>query len=476
MVLLLLVLAGPLSLLPLAFIARWWPRTAAASMLAGGLSAIILTLHPFGLRFVAFNLWNEVWPAVVLVSLVPMVFGVLLLLAQPSSLRSSLIAAVLVALVGSVGLTEGTKSWEASLRFRTLHPVTFLAFAPDGEHLLAAYQSGLLMSGVVTVSAIDVRTGKATPIAEATNRHLLTPDRTKLIIARGETLQTDLWDVAKGQASNLGKFYGPMAVSATGLLALTSKGGVQIVDTRTGTRLGALKFESTRWLAFSPDGRTLAVGGSKQIDGQWKSSSDIALWDVSSSTVRTLTGRPEEEALRAQFSPDGTILAILAGKQSNQPGGRLFLRLWSMKEGRELQSLEEAVYGDSAWFTPDSKTLLTSQEDARILQKGPPTSTTSLWDTQTWRRKGTMRGSGEWAWSPDNATIARVEFHEQLGFGVGFWSVADGSRLGEFEVVEFLPGAIAFAPDGKTVAVGGTMRDRQVGNRPGRVAILPFQR
>src|SRR5205823_14576181 len=129
------------------------------------LCAAIVTLHPLGLRFVAFNLWNNIWPVVTLVSFVPMLFGVLLVRAQPLDGRSSLITAGLLGVVGSVALTGGTKYWEASLRFRTVHPVTFLAFTAGSDHLLAAGGSGDLESAA-TVSMIDVRTGVATPIAK----------------------------------------------------------------------------------------------------------------------------------------------------------------------------------------------------------------------------------------------------------------------------------------------------------------------
>lgn len=472
---LLFVLAGPWSLLPLAILARWWPRAAGASMVAGGLCAIVLLLHPFGLRFVAFDLWNDIRPVATLVSMVPMLLGILVLRAQPFRQRGSAIAALLVGAALAGALTEGTRRWEASLGWRTFHSVTFLAFAPDGGHLLAAGDDSARSASSATVSMIDTSTGVSTPIVEGTERHLLTPDRATLIMANADV--TQLWDVRRARASRLGAFRRPMAVSAT-VLALTSKRGIQLADPATGRLLRTLDFETeTQWLALSSDGRRLAVGAYMQTAGKWTPNSDVALWDVASSTVRRIPGNPDEEALRAQFSPDGTILAILAGRQSNSTGGRLFLRLWSVSEERELTPLEEPpALSAPEWFTPDGRVLITSSEEPPAPNE-PPQSRFTLWDTATWRRYASIRGSGVVAWSPDSATLAALESPQwESGFPVVLWNVRDGLRRQRLGMVEFLPEAISFAPDGNSVAVGGTMRDGQVGHRQGRVALFQVRR
>src|SRR5262249_36595741 len=94
-------------------------------------------------------------------------------------------------------------------------------------------------------------------------------------------------------------------------------------------------------LAFSPDRSTLASGG---YDGKGR------LWGLASGNGR-IRRRHRETILRVGFSRDGKLLASLGR-------GEKTLRLWDAATGKEVRELRgpDCVLGAFA-FSPDGKTL-----------------------------------------------------------------------------------------------------------------------
>jgi RNA polymerase sigma factor (sigma-70 family) len=196
-------------------------------------------------------------------------------------------------------------------------------------------------------------------------------------------------------------------------------------------------------LAFSPDGRTLAIGTIGEIE----------LRDVQTGEVKRVLAKGHRYGtgvFSLAFSPDGKILA--SGGSSTEKT----VRLWDVTTGQLKQTLEghtDEVVGLS--FSPDGKTVASvgGQQDPTV----------RLWDVETGRPKLTLKvdyqpwSSVPVAFSPDGQILAK---------GAGAWVVFLDTHTAEVkdkliaapEPEDRLAGSIlqslAFSPDGKLVAGG----------------------
>jgi WD40 repeat protein len=110
-------------------------------------------------------------------------------------------------------------------------------------------------------------------------------------------------------------------------------GTIRLFDVATGKERSCWRQpgDSARAMAFSPDGKTLAVV--RSLDG-----STVQLWDVASERVRLRLGVPAGRINTVAFSPDGTLAtaAVLTGGSvlwENAPGE---IRLWDSVTGCSL--------------------------------------------------------------------------------------------------------------------------------------------
>ena len=127
-------------------------------------------------------------------------------------------------------------------------------------------------------------------------------------------------------------------------------------------RIGELPGQ-VRALAFSPDGRTLAVA--LGVPGR---AGAVALVDFDTGAATTLV-EIKDEMLAVDLSPDGRFLA--AG------GTDSVVRVWSMADRQPVATLKEHTdWISGVAFSPDSKLLVTGSAD----------KTVRLWDTATWKQ------------------------------------------------------------------------------------------
>jgi WD40 repeat protein len=196
------------------------------------------------------------------------------------------------------------------------------------------------------------------------------PVRCVVFSADGKTLVTGggfndrageirLWDVATGTERVCLKRL-PTVVAALALtpdgrtLASGSPGGaVSLWDVSTGRQRQRIDIPSaiTPSLTLSPDGQTLAIGG-------WHRDACVKLLCLDSGAERTLAAGSGPVA----FSPDGRQLA-----SGGSFGGWATLKVWDTATGQELFALRG--HQDPAWgvaFAPDGQTVASASGDRTI--------------------------------------------------------------------------------------------------------------
>ncbi|HEY3035235.1 MAG TPA: hypothetical protein VGJ54_11340, partial [Streptosporangiaceae bacterium] len=193
-------------------------------------------------------------------------------------------------------------------------------------------------------------------------------------------------------------------------------------------------------VAFSPDGRTLAGGGTNGA---------VRLWDMPGGQVRaTITGHIAGVSSVA-FSRDGRTLA--AGGEDGT------IRLWQMPGGQPRAQLRgHKKYVGVVVFSPDGRTLASGGADGTV----------RLWDVAGARPRATFTTNADpfysVVFSPDGRTLASGSADSK----VRLWEVASGRTRAT------LPGhtgavyAVAFSPDGRTVATAGDDRTVRLWEMP----------
>ncbi|MFF3559728.1 AAA family ATPase [Streptomyces sp. NPDC002574] len=228
---------------------------------------------------------------------------------------------------------------------------------------------------------------------------------------------------------------------------VTDAGGQLSTAVRNGTR-------GVQSVAYRPDGRVLAAGGS---DGK------VKLWGSSGSAVSKPLGPGFSTSggtvYSLAFSPSGRLLAV----------GDLHstVRLWNVADasrpslvGRPLVGSYGAVF--SVAFSPDGRTLAAAEGDGTV----------RLWDVRDPARPEPLRplpgghpGSAfSVRFSPGGRTLASAG----LDGTIRLWDVADPSRARPLGSP--LPGpkspvyTVAFSPDGRILAGAGDDGDIRLWN------------
>lgn len=195
-----------------------------------------------------------------------------------------------------------------------------------------------------------------------------------------------------------------------------------------------------RALAFSPDGKWLAVAGGPS--GRF---GEIKIWDVKGTKpklVNTIQGH-RDTILAIAFAPDGATIASASYDR--------LVKIWDVQTGKQKRSLKEhsdAVY--AVTFMPDGKRLVSAAGDRTI----------KVWDVESGARVITINDALDAVYSvavnPSGTQIAAAGADRI----VRTWSWArdtatlTGSTFAHADAVL----RIAYSPDGATLVSAGADR------------------
>jgi WD40 repeat protein len=175
-------------------------------------------------------------------------------------------------------------------------------------------------------------------------------------------------------------------------------------------------------LALSPDGKRIATGGDD---------STVRVWDAFSGKKVVVLQGHTGYLHHVAFSPDGKRIA--------SSGLDRTVKVWDAEEGQEVRTLR----GHTAWvgqvaFSPDGKWLASG------------TNELILWDANTLEKVRTMPRTSSWlAWAPDSRTLLAGGQDDRT---ITRWDAATGKGLDRLSLK--LQGGSAFyhlSRDGKTL-------------------------
>lgn len=213
--------------------------------------------------------------------------------------------------------------------FRRLHGQTYrcLAFAPDGARLALGGDDGVIRIFDVETGLLSLRLAGHEDVVRSL---AFSPDGRRLV-SSGQDRRVMLWDLETGRAiknlTNSGAYpVQYVAFSPDGqTVAVGESAGtprdVLLLDSETGRVRARLKGHETgiRTLAFAPDGHTLATAGFDR---------KVILWDLATNRVRQSLGEHVGLVESLAFSPDGARLAF--GGEDHA------LSIWELKSPRLL--------------------------------------------------------------------------------------------------------------------------------------------
>ncbi len=313
-----------------------------------------------------------------------------------------------------------------------------LAFSPDGRLLAVADGQNITLWDTagwqqprqkLECRSLDDDWNSSLPVT-------FSPDGKTLAAKEGSNSlrfwDTTSWQVKTMLAGKLRFSAGGLAYSTDGkTLAISAEQQIELWDLQSESQIvgSPILFPYTGCLKFSARGNVLAAGN---YEGE------VMLWDLHAARVIKRWRPNKTLALGMDLSPDGTILATGGGDQ--------LIHLWNAGTQKKLATLQGHV--NEIWalaFSPDGRTLASASKDGAA----------KLWNTTFKSGEIELANSYEPLWfSPDGRTL--ITFDSDLELQV--WDVVRREVIRRIKVpVKNAPkpelwGAYPISPDGRKMA------------------------
>jgi WD40 repeat protein len=306
-----------------------------------------------------------------------------------------------------------------------------------------------VLIGVATLVAIVLIVNALIPKAQARSLGGFDLDRAAIsaiafspdgsLLAAGDVdKKIKLFDVKSAKTirtlSDVGTTVLSLAFSPDGsrLASAGKENVIRLWDVKTGQLLKTLDGHTLAVsdVAFAPDGSLLASSGYDKL---------ISLWDVQTGEVVKVLDGHGDSVTSLAFAPDGR----LASASHDQTA-----RLWNVQTGNVLATLSGHAGGlTRIAVAPDGSLIATAGTDRTV----------KLWEGDTGKIARTLDGYTEniagLDFSPDSQQLAVVTEHTAQIVKLKTWEV-----LRKFQPREdFTFTDIAFAPDGKTLALANLL-------------------
>ena len=255
-----------------------------------------------------------------------------------------------------------------------------------------------------------------------------------------------VWAVSSGQrvaefTGNGGKVLGA-AISPDGSLAVTGEkdGSAYLWQARTGKLITSLTDpggQTVDWAAFSPDGTRVALGDANDNTYVWS----IGPSGQAAALTATIPDPASTGVWAVAFSPDGKTLA------TTDFHGNAYL--WDLAE-TACPTHAFTVPGGQAVtavaFTPDSKTLVTGNNNG----------TTDLWQIAVGTHTVITEPGTVWGLAVSREDILAIGDEDGSTYLYNLSTGDADAVLPDPASGSQGVGAVAFSPDGETLAAGDT--------------------
>jgi WD40 repeat protein len=198
-------------------------------------------------------------------------------------------------------------------------------------------------------------------------------------------------------------------------------------------------------LAFSPDGSVLAVG-----DG----AAGLSLWEVRSGAGLPRLYGQTALAVCAAFSPDGKRVAVGTLTDPRRVNAPVEVRAW------DLATRKEAPGFAAGPFQRQAATSLVFSPDGKVLALAEQSGTVYLLEGGTGRLVHQLKAPtlvNALAFSPDGRTVAAGGWRQRppgAESHIVFWETSTGQQRRALRSDEAPVQALAYSPDGKVLAAG----------------------